>query len=128
MFDIFIMNSDGSNPVNLTNSSATDSGPAWRPSIDEDNDGIPDDIDECTNSDLSQTVVIDGCDTGVQNELLGDGCSINDLIGECADNATNHGNFVSCVSKLTNDLKKSGIITGQEKGAIQSCAAQANIP
>jgi hypothetical protein len=31
---------------------------------------------------------------------------------------------------VTNDLKKAGTITGQQKGAIQSCAAQAdyNVP
>jgi hypothetical protein len=29
---------------------------------------------------------------------------------------------------VTNDLKKAGTITGQQKGAIQSCAAQADIP
>ncbi len=32
------------------------------------------------------------------------------------------------VSQLTNDAKKAGVITGREKGAIQSCAAGANIP
>jgi hypothetical protein len=41
---------------------------------------------------------------------------------------SNHGQFVSCVSHMTNDLKKAGTITGQQKGAIQSCAAQADIP
>ena len=46
----------------------------------------------------------------------------------CADDANNHGQFVSCVAQLTNFLKQQGIITGQEKGAIQSCAAQADIP
>lgn len=34
--------------------------------------------------------------------------------------------FVRCVANLTNDLKKTGIITGEEKGAIQSVAASAN--
>jgi hypothetical protein len=32
------------------------------------------------------------------------------------------------VAHLTNDLKKDGFISGREKGAIQSCAAQADIP
>jgi hypothetical protein len=31
---------------------------------------------------------------------------------------------VSCVAKLTNGLKKDGIIAGREQGAIQSCAAR----
>lgn len=95
---------------------------------DGDGDGMPDDIDACPNSDLSPNVVIDGCDSGVTNHLLIDGCTISDLVDQCAENASNHGEFVSCVSHLTNDLKKDGIISKKEKGKIQSCAAQADIP
>ena len=79
-------------------------------------------------SDLSPTVLIDGCDSEVTNILLPKGYSLADEIAMCAKSAGNHGKFVSCVSHMTNDLKKDGIITGKEKGAIQSCAAQANIP
>ena len=79
-------------------------------------------------SDLSPTVVIDGCDSEVANILLPTGYSLSDEIAMCAASAENHGKFVSCVSHMTNDLKKDGIITGKEKSAIQSCAAQANIP
>jgi len=32
------------------------------------------------------------------------------------------------VAHLTNELKKAGIITGAQKGTIQSCAAGASIP
>jgi len=107
----------------------SDSGSAYVLRVDDtDGDGIPDDEDDCSNSDLSPTVVIDGCDSGVENDLFGNGCTIADQVHECAMNAGNHGQFVSCVAHLTNDLKKAGVITGQEKGAIQSCAAQANLP
>ena len=98
------------------------------PILDSDEDGIPDDEDECPTSDLSATVVIDGCDTGVENLLDEMGCTISDLIEEIAVVATNHGQFVSGVAQLANELKKAGIITGKEKGAIQSCASQAAIP
>jgi hypothetical protein len=74
------------------------------------------------------TVVIDGCDTGVSNIPLPQGGSISTVIDACAAQATNHGKFVSCVSHAMNDLKKAGLITGAQKGAIQSCAAQADIP
>jgi len=77
---------------------------------------------------LTLTVVIDGCDSEVANILLPTGYSLSDEIAMCAASAENHGKFVSCVSRMTNDLKKDGIITGKEKSAIQSCAAQANIP
>jgi hypothetical protein len=95
---------------------------------DADNDGIPDTEDVCPTSDLSPEILIDGCETGVDNHLLSDGCTISDRIAECAAGAKNHGKFVSCVARPTNALKKAGIITGQQKGAIQGCAAQADIP
>jgi len=98
------------------------------PDNDSDGDGVPDDEDCQPDSDLRETVIIDGCDSGVVNLLFDDGCTIADLIAECAVDANNHGQFVSCVAHLTNDLKKDGFISGQEKGAIQSCAAQADIP
>ncbi|MEE8154669.1 MAG: hypothetical protein V3T53_06875 [Phycisphaerales bacterium] len=62
------------------------------------------------------------------NMLFDDGCTMADLIAECADGASNHGGFVSCVAQFTNEWQQQGIISGQEKGAIQSCAAQADIP
>lgn len=99
--------------------------------LDSDNDGVPNNEDECPNSDLSTTVTIDGCNSGVTNSLsvLGKtGCTISDLIGQCTIGAKNHGKFVSCISNLTNALKTAGIITGTQKGAIQSCAGRANIP
>lgn len=75
------------------------------------------------------TVVIDGCDTGVFDQVLDDGStSISGKIEECAAGARNHGEFVSCVSDFTNELKKEGCLTGKEKGKIVSCAAKADIP
>lgn len=74
------------------------------------------------------TVVIDGCDSGVPNLVLPGGGTILTLIEQCAAGAGNHGQFVSCVSHAMNELKKAGLISGSQKGAIQSCAAQADIP
>jgi hypothetical protein len=96
--------------------------------LDQDGDGILDSEDDCPNSDLSATVVIAGCDSGVPNTVLPSGCTIADLIAACAEGARTHGQFVRCVSHVTNDLKNAGTITGQQKGAIQRCAAQADIP
>jgi hypothetical protein len=97
-------------------------------SSDDDEDGVPNDQDQCPHSDLSPTVVIDGCNSRVTNTLFATGCTISDLIAECAKGASNHDEFVTCVASLTNDLKKAGTITRQQQGAIQSCAGQANIP
>ena len=101
---------------------------------DTDNDGTPDCSDNCPNTpNLNQldsdgdgvgnacdTISIDGCKTEVNDQLY-NSKFISELIGQCAVNAKNHGNFVSCVAKLTNELKKAGVISGKEKGAIQSC-------
>jgi hypothetical protein len=71
------------------------------------------------------TIVINGCDTGVVDVLYNDD-RISELIKNIYFKAKNHGQFVRGVALLTNDLMKAGIITGEEKGKIQSCAAQAN--
>lgn len=95
---------------------------------DDDNDGVADEVDNhpCSNDDA--TVIIDDCDSGVANQQLANGSNMNDLIGDCASEATNHGEFVSCVAELTNQWKADGLISGREKGAIQRCAAQSDIP
>jgi hypothetical protein len=90
---------------------------------DTDGDGVPDDVDAFPNSNMDDTVVIDECDSLVPNQVLADGSTFNDLIGVCAADATNHGEFVSCVSHLTNEWKKDGLISGKDKGKIGSCAA-----
>lgn len=95
--------------------------------VDTDHDGVLDDDDACPNSDLRPTVVIDGCNSGVPNRLLAHGCTISDLIAECATGVKNHGQFVSRVADLTNLLKKQGLITAQQKGAIETCAGKARI-
>ena len=94
---------------------------------DEDGDGITAE-DACPASDLAATVVIDGCDAGVDNALDAIGCTISDLVALCALDASDHGGFVGCVDLLTDDLKSGGVIAGRDKGAIQSCAARADLP
>lgn len=95
---------------------------------DADDDGIPDSADSCPASDLLPTIVIDGCDSRVDNLLELDGCTWSDQIGQIAGEAGNHGQFVSGVAILTDYLKSDGVITGAQKGAIQSCAARSSIP
>jgi hypothetical protein len=101
------------------------------PPVDTDGDGVPDTEDECPATDpaaLTGTLVIDGIDTGVANTLFANGCSLADLILECAEGATNHGRFVRCVAHLTNSLKRQHVLSGKQKGKIQSAAAHADIP
>jgi len=97
--------------------------------VDVDQDNVADDVDECLPSDFSQTVVINGVDTGIQNTAANAvGCTLADLINDsidtCFDNATNHGKFVSCVSHEMNILKRARTISGSQKGKIQSIVAK----
>jgi len=95
---------------------------------DRDGDGVPDTQDACPDSALDPSVVIDDCDSKVDNTLLSEGCTISDNVDECANNATSHGKFRRCVSKLGDRLQRDGVLTGPEKDRILSCAAQAKIP
>ena len=78
--------------------------------------------------DFSPTVVIANCNSGVPNAGLPVGCTIMDLLSECAENSTTHDQYTTCVSTVTNDAKSAGVITNQQKAAIQQCAATAPIP
>lgn len=84
------------------------------------------------NAEPQDTVMILDCDTGVENVTFEDGGTLADLIGvaveTCAEGAENHGQFLSCFSHLLNEQKKAGLISGEAKGALQRCAAQADIP
>ena len=75
----------------------------------------------------TNTIVIKDFDTGVTDKLYG-GQLISQRVAYCADEARNHGKFVSCVAHVTNELKREGVITEEDKDALQSCAAQAKIP
>jgi len=77
---------------------------------------------------FSTQVVIAGCNTGVPNTGLATGCTISDLMSECAENATTHDLYTACVTQTLNDLKKDGVITNKQKNDIQQCAARARIP
>jgi len=93
---------------------------------DHDGDGLPDDLDNCASGDARPTVIIDGCDSGVANPVSAGGCSLTDEILKLRDGAKNHGDFVSSLAKMLNEMVKAGTLTGVEKGAIQSCAAGSN--
>jgi hypothetical protein len=95
---------------------------------DVDLDGVADGTDCSAMSDFSPTVVIGGSNTGVPNLLFTSGCTLSDLIRKIGTDASNHGQFASGVSHLTNELKDAGLLTGKQKGAIQSSAARASIP
>jgi len=92
---------------------------------DADSDGVPNDEDCNPNSDLSPTIIIGGINTGVPNTLFPNGCTMADILAQlAADHTNNHGDYVAAVAALTNQWVADGLITGRQKGAIQSAAAR----
>ncbi|MEP7706096.1 PA domain-containing protein [Paraglaciecola sp. 25GB23A] len=95
---------------------------------------INSDLRSATNLDLTpslmqdvgwkiETLKIAGCDTGVPS-VLPNGDMLPVQVEACEAGAQNHGNFVSCMTKVTKAAKKAGFITGKQAGAITSCAAR----
>ena len=93
---------------------------------DFDADGYPDDIDSCAHGDARPVIAIGDCDTGVPNTMFQGGCSIADKLAEIKSTSKNHGQYVSGVAHYTDDLMKQGLISGDQKGAIQACAGADN--
>jgi hypothetical protein len=79
---------------------------------DDDNDGVPNDVDACPMTVTGETVNADGC-------------SVADLC-PCDNGWKNYGTYVSCVAHASNDMKKAGLISGAEQGALVSAAAQSS--
>lgn len=96
--------------------------------VDTDEDGVINDEDMCPESNFEETVILNDCESGVENLLLDGGCTMLDLIEKCKMHVLNHGKYVSCVTKLINVWKKSGLINNNQTGVIQSCAAKSTAP
>ena len=98
--------------------------------LDSDDDGVPDDEDDCVPSDLRQFVDVNGNQPGVTsipNVVDANGCSIQDHVNHCAEGAANHGQYVSCIAQLANDLRKAGVITNAQATEMKKGAAQSNV-
>jgi beta-glucanase (GH16 family) len=91
---------------------------------DDDDDGFPDGADACVLSDLSPTVVIEGCDSATPNLLGAEGCTFSDEVAAAAADSRNHGGFVASVTRMMNSARRAGLISGAQKGAVVRCAAR----
>lgn len=76
---------------------------------DNDGDGVVNDKDDCPNTPAGAAVD--------QN-----GCSLEQLC--VCDQASNHGQYVSCVARTSNRFVRAGLIDEIEREAIMSEAAQ----
>jgi hypothetical protein len=97
-------------------------------SVDSDGDGVGDNKDENDNSDLRDSVVVGGFDTGVPNQVDAWGLSIQDYInGIEGYDYINHGQYVSTVVQFVEDLLYLGVITEDEADVMVSSAAHSDI-
>ena len=94
---------------------------------DDDEDGVPNELDECPDSDLRPFVNVGTGNTSIPNAVNEEGCSIQDLVHHCEDTAKNHGQYVSCITKLANDLYDAGVITKSQRQEMKTGAAKSNI-
>jgi hypothetical protein len=93
---------------------------------DRDADGVLDDNDCQVFSDKRATIFIGTTNTGVPNYFFDSGCTMADLVGQTKASSTNHGRYVAGVAALGNDWVKQGLISGAQKGALQSTVARDN--
>lgn len=89
---------------------------------DDDNDGWLDAVDPFPRSDIGPTVVINGCDSGVNNQIVA-GASFNDQIGQCPAATGNPGRLMKCVTGLATSWLQAGLITGDDLSQLVNAAA-----
>ena len=83
------------------------------PPTDIDSDGVTDEVDACQESDLTPTVVVEGCDSGVDNVLFDDGCSLADLVYDAL--------AIGSEEALLDDLEDQHHLTDDESEAVEDC-------
>jgi hypothetical protein len=103
-------------PEDLTKPLLTDLG--WF----TDRDGVLDGHDLCLGSDISPTVVLGSCDSGVTNAVHETGCTVADSLDTC--DAVSRFLYVPCVYLVTSVLRLDGLLTRSEQNAIVRCAVR----
>ena len=93
---------------------------------DGDGDTVPDEDDQCPTADSAVTVVLGNCDSGVDNVVLANGCTISQTLAEA-----NSGDTAPPTKKqrkqrdprlsVLKQLKRDGIISRSEERAIKAC-------
>jgi hypothetical protein len=79
---------------------------------DEDNDGVPDSLDQCPGT--PPGAIVDE-----------DGCSIDQLV-PCDGPWKNHGQYVSSLAHVTKEFVREGLITDGERSEILSSGARSD--
>ena len=100
---------------------------ATLPGLDSDGDGVIDYTDACKNSNVDETLSIDGCQTGIVNSVDADGCTLADALAtSCSAGtaASAHGEFTACVAHLADAWREAARIDRDEAGRLTACAGK----
>jgi PA domain/Thrombospondin type 3 repeat len=89
---------------------------------DDDNDGVADASDANPFSNMQPTVTIGACDSGSPNVIFPNGLTIMDRLAGLT--AKKHGDYMSQLNDILNEAKALGLLTGNEKAAVDVCAAK----
>ena len=74
--------------------------------------------DECPDSDFSPDVMMDQCDPEIANQVMNNGCTINDVLSRCYDGSAYDRRCVDDASRL---LVDDGVIANSDKVALKQC-------
>ncbi|MCW3814326.1 Xaa-Pro dipeptidyl-peptidase [Micromonospora sp. DR5-3] len=80
----------------------------------------------CVSTDARTTVVVGGVDSGVPNHPLAGNCTINDHLLD-GEQWSNHGQFVTHVNQVVDQLVAAGVVTSGQRGSIVSAAARSRV-
>lgn len=97
---------------------------------DSDGDGVPDSEDHCPNTDLRAYVDVNGTKAGVTsvvNRVDDHGCSIQDRVNWLQKHVGNHGEYVTGIRALANQLQQIPWVTSRQNHEMVLAAAGSDI-
>lgn len=78
------------------------------------------------------TVIVNGCDTGVANDVIANGARLADQarvwFGECEAATSNARQFDACVDRVTKAAQKANVISARQSTQLRRCALQSRLP
>lgn len=95
--------------------------------IDDDNDGVLDAEDGTQFSNLEESIILNGCDSGVGNVEVSQGTFMSDLVDELESGEyKNLGQEIKSYNELVNAWIQEGLITAEQKSHLLNCVQSTN--
>jgi len=81
--------------------------------------------DECPDSDFAPAVMLGECDPVIANQVMNNGCTINDVLSRCFDGSAYDRR---CVDDAARVLVDDGVLENPDKVALKRCVKDASKP